>query len=65
MKEEFDCQCDLRSRPAVDPAVVGETISAPFFAAVVALPAPPAVARRNLGVLVQRAQDVVAGVGLR
>ena len=64
MEEELNGEGDLGRRPAVDPAVGGQAVPAPFLAALVALPAPPAVASRDLGVLVERAKDVVAGVGL-
>ena len=51
-------------KPAVDPSVARKTIPPPLLDSLVALPTPLSVASRDLGVLVERAEDVVAGVRL-
>ena len=64
MVEELDLELDGGRGPAVDPPVgVGADV-APLLVVAVALPAPLALGGNDLGVAVQRLEDVVGGVRL-
>ena len=65
MKEELDIERHSGRRPGVDPTVFERAKLAPLSLILLPLPPPLAVARRHLGVQVQRTEDVAAGVGLR